>query len=364
MGINTSSPSTNLQVKADSNSVTDYPISVLNNAETVSTGYGAYGIDQSASNEYTIEVNNDFVIKNNQGEQVRVLENGNTGFGTNSASKPIQVKKSAAASGLSQTDIRATRDEYGADFSGYIDQGSSHGAIISTVENGTATERLRVNSSGLGINTTSPSFPLHVNGTIKSVGTNNLPALIVDGNSTNEGDIVCADGQALTFGHHTLDGNTGGFTEAMRVNSNGAVTKALQPAFSVVKTSEQTLTSGGEEEMDWQTEEFDVGSNFASNTFTAPVSGKYFLHVMVRIDVVDKDASYYRTGIITSNKSKYEIMEPDFASDPSYFTMSVASVFDMDAGDTAVARVRQNSGSASHIEDAENYTNFCGYLLG
>ena len=57
-------------------------------------------------------------------------------------------------------------------------------------------------------------------------------------------------------------------------------------------------------------------------------------------------------------------MEPDFASDPSYFTMSVASVFDMDAGDTAQARVRQNSGTASHIDDTQNYTNFCGYLLG
>ena len=75
----------------------------------------------------------------------------------------------------------------------------------------------------VGIGTTSPSYPLEVNGTVRTVGTNNLPALIVDANSTDEGDIAVADGQVLTFGHHTLDGNTGSFTERMRIGTNGAL---------------------------------------------------------------------------------------------------------------------------------------------
>jgi len=79
------------------------------------------------------------------------------------------------------------------------------------------------NSQRVGIGTTSPSYPLEVNGTVRAVGTNNLPALVVDGNSTDEGDIAVLDNQVLTFGHHTLDGNSGGFTERMRIKSDGDV---------------------------------------------------------------------------------------------------------------------------------------------
>jgi hypothetical protein len=82
----------------------------------------------------------------------------------------------------------------------------------------------------VGILNTSPSFPLEVNGTVRAVGTNNLPALVVDGNSTNEGDIAVFDGATLTFGHHTLDGNTGSFTERMRIKPNGALQAKLNGA--------------------------------------------------------------------------------------------------------------------------------------
>ena len=44
--------------------------------------------------------------------------------------------------------------------------------------------------------------------------------------------------------------------------------------------------------------------------------------------------------------------------------MQIASVFEMDAGDTAQVKFIQNSGTFSHIDDTSAYTNFCGYLLG
>jgi len=75
----------------------------------------------------------------------------------------------------------------------------------------------------IGVGTSSPSYPLHVNGTIFSVGTNNLPALAVSGNSTTEGDIAVLDGENLILGHHTLDGNTGGLTERFRIDSSGDI---------------------------------------------------------------------------------------------------------------------------------------------
>ena len=85
LGINTTTPSSLLEVKAGSNSTTDYPITVLNSAESVTTGYGAYGIDQSASSAYTIDVHDDLVIKSNTGENLRVLENGGITFNGDTA---------------------------------------------------------------------------------------------------------------------------------------------------------------------------------------------------------------------------------------------------------------------------------------
>ncbi len=125
-----------------------------------------------------------FRFNTNNTERVRITNDGNVGIGATSPSKPLQVKQTAAGSGLSQTDIRATRDEYGADFSGYIDQGVGHGAIISSVDNGTATERVRITNAGkVGIGTSVPENPL----TIQDIGgsTFNRDFAIRNGDATN-----------------------------------------------------------------------------------------------------------------------------------------------------------------------------------
>ena len=79
------------------------------------------------------------------------------------------------------------------------------------------------NNGNVGINDSNPAYPLEVNGTVRAVGTNNLPALIVDGNSTDEGDIVAATGDHITIGHHGLTGASGQFTERLRLNSSGVI---------------------------------------------------------------------------------------------------------------------------------------------
>ena len=72
--------------------------------------------------------------------------------------------------------------------------------------------------------------------------------------------------------------------ERMRIRSNGAVTRAYQPAFLAYSGgSGFTVTAGG-----WYNisnaltnEEYDIGSNYGTSTagrFVAPVAGRYFFY--------------------------------------------------------------------------------------
>lgn len=232
------------------------------------------------------------------------------------------------------------------------------------------TNTLYVDSANnrVGIGTSSPANELEVVGDIRvtapSTGTTakigfenasgSTPAWIgIDGNQSN----------SLSFHVASNIGPTTNF-ERLRIDNNGTVTKPAQPSFMVIKSGDQTLTVGSNTTVTWQNETWDVGGNFASNTFTAPVTGKYYLHTQMRIDNLDTAAGYYLLAINTSNRTKYVIVDPNFTADLSYYSMSMNSVFDMDAGDTAFVYANQNSGTASHIEDNAAYTSFSGYLLG
>ena len=57
------------------------------------------------------------------------------------------------------------------------------------------------------------------------------------------------------------------------------------------------------------TETFDQGSDFASNTFTAPVTGKYQLSVALRIEAVDTAPAYYQIKIGKRDQKGYAVNE-------------------------------------------------------
>ena len=107
----------------------------------------------------------------------------------------------------------------------------------------------------------------------------------------------------------------------MRIDNIGRVTKPAQPAFQAEPTSTQTdIAINGFVEVVLGTERIDVGSNFASNTFTAPVTGKYQLSANIRLNNIDSAASYYQMRISTSNEDYYSIFDPDFGQDNAFFS--------------------------------------------
>jgi hypothetical protein len=155
-------------------------------------------------------------------------------------------------------------------------------------------------------------------------------------------------------------------TEKMRIDTSGRVTMPYQPAFYATPSSAQTnlLANNSLVTVAMGTEIFDVGSNFASNTFTAPVTGKYQLNLSLYLLDVDTAATYVLVGIITSNRNYINIVAPKYASDPAYLTQNISTLADMDAGDTAYIFYQQSGGAAQTDVDADTRASFFqGYLV-
>ena len=81
--------------------------------------------------------------------------------------------------------------------------------------------------------------------------------------------------------------------DALVVNTDGEITKGKQPYFYVDKTdSQQGVGVNSDTTITYTTERYDIGGNFASSTFTAPVTGKYYLNAGVILGNPPTDAAY------------------------------------------------------------------------
>ena len=151
---------------------------------------------------------------------------------------------------------------------------------------------------------------------------------------------------------------------AITISADEEVTMPLQPAFLAGPSSDITNAASGAT-ITLGTEIFDVGANVASNNFTAPVTGKYFLSYNVRMQQVDDGTSYLYIQIITSNRNYIYIFAPNvFDQDADFWTLAKSGIFDMDAGDTAALTFHFVNGNQSvDIRDFTNGTYFSGALI-
>jgi hypothetical protein len=152
------------------------------------------------------------------------------------------------------------------------------------------------------------------------------------------------------------------------ITYDDGVQMPYQPSFSVSTSSNQdNLTYNTAVTVNYGAEIFDQGANFASNTFTAPLTGKYLLSASLRLQAVDSGASYLNMQIITSNRSYFTIFDPRvFDTDSAYFSMNNNVVADMDAGDTAYVTIYQAGGTNSQIDISGSVgaTRFTGIMIG
>jgi len=151
-------------------------------------------------------------------------------------------------------------------------------------------------------------------------------------------------------------------SENMTMNTDGEVTKSAQPAFCTVPASEQS-NIGNNDTIVFGTERFDIGSNFASNTFTAPLTGKYQLNYSVTFGNIDIDADHMRITLVTSNKSYENLFDPgSHDTDAVFFNMSMSVMTEMDASDTAFLRFDFGGISDPSQIDIKTASSFSGFL--
>lgn len=111
------------------------------------------------------------------------------------------------------------------------------------------------------------------------------------------------------------------------------------------------------------TERFDQTNNFASNTFTAPVTGKYYLGGNIGFQNMDSVSAYYDVRLVTSNKTYiYNMPSGALAADANQWSLPFSVCADLDINDTAYLQVYQASGSAQTDVTAQE-TVFSGALL-
>jgi len=156
--------------------------------------------------------------------------------------------------------------------------------------------------------------------------------------------------------------NYTGSSTPLLIDISGAVTMPLQPAFLAQPASAQSnIAVGSFVPIVFDTERFDQNADFASNTFTAPVTGKYQFNVTLYLVDLDSASDFYQLRLVTSNRALSVVIDPDFGQDNVYFVLTFAGLVDMDASDTAHVDIRQGSGTQQ--TDIDNSSTFSGYLV-
>ena len=105
------------------------------------------------------------------------------------------------------------------------------------------------------------------------------------------------------------------------------------------------------------TEIFDQGGDFASNTFTAPVTGRYLIFFGTRFNGLTSSHTGGSIQIVTSNRN-YTLWEqnPWAVSYGGDMTLTGSVLADLDAADTVTATIRIDAGAK--VVDVQQTTTF------
>ena len=190
------------------------------------------------------------------------------------------------------------------------------------------------------------------------------------GSGAAEDTKIVFDGNAQDF-HIGIDdtddylvlgkGSAPGTTPYIRMDEYGHVTKPSQPMFqanasytNIPLSTQTTITLS---------QRVDVNGDFASNTFTAPITGNYYLSYHFYLTSLDADHTALDVKILTSNKTYAVTYKPSvFMNSDGNFSVTGSQVCDMDVNDTATFVIYIAGGAAQTDVHADSTAS--GMLIG
>jgi prepilin-type processing-associated H-X9-DG protein len=326
----------------------------------------------------------DFRVESNGNANMLFVDGGNdkVGVGHGAPTAILDVRRGDAAGVVAEfhntsgfgIDIGTDSDSVA-----YISSGYTQDFVFKTNGGSGQTEQMRIIDDGSGINS---SVNIGIGGTasafgsgvatlqLKGLASNKSGAIrFIDNDGTNLASLFAQNDSTYGLSIGT-NGGTGDFVRfhtgalgntRMLIDAAGAVTMPLQPAFSAFPAGVQSnFAINTAVTVAFGTELFDQNADFASNTFTAPVTGKYQLTAYVDFQTLDTAADFYQVSIVTSNKSQSLTLDPNFSSDMNQYPMLMTILADMDASDTAQVKVFQSGGTAQTDISVASY--FTGFL--
>lgn len=154
-------------------------------------------------------------------------------------------------------------------------------------------------------------------------------------------------------------------TNLWRMTSGGARIMPLQPAFYAYASGALTNVTGDGTAytVALNTEAFDQGSNFASNTFTAPVTGIYSFCVTIAFAFGASGATTTVINLVTTGLT-LELARFSGVLVSSNYTITIPCIINMSATNTATVRVTAVGGSKTvSIGGDAGFTSFSGFLV-
>lgn len=217
-----------------------------------------------------------------------------------------------------------------------------------------------------------------LNGGTVSIGTDSVDNAIDIGTAASSGRSIDIGNTTGTTsinlfcgtGDFSLQSATGTIISAA---DTGEINYSLQPSFLAYNSTTDTNATGvgAVFQLEFDTEVFDQNADYdnTTDTFTAPVTGRYMLGVSGRVNNSGTGCDIVDNYITTSNRV-YSGSYQGGGAMPSTDTQSFGTwaLADMDAADTATSSVVA-SGATSGMDDmgvvggASPITYFCGQLL-
>ena len=157
-------------------------------------------------------------------------------------------------------------------------------------------------------------------------------------------------------------------TSAMKLHSNGSITKPRNPAFRVYQAVAQNNCTGDGSwpVIEWGTEVLDAGGDVSGTTFTAPAAGLYAFNVRINAAGV---VSGHTAGMayMVSSQGNFPLggSIPSFVNVQDTETMFEGSQFiPLDAGDTVIIKLYVGGGTKVIDVAASAGNHWEGFLVG